>query len=80
MPVAHPVSEHLRALGAEEGRRGAVERVAEATAMASRAPLDLRVNTLKAKREKMLTSLAHQSLRARRQTANSDDDKEGANP
>ena len=34
-------------------------RVAEATAMASRAPLDLRVNTLKAKREKMLTSLAH---------------------
>jgi 16S rRNA (cytosine967-C5)-methyltransferase len=35
------------------------ERVAEATAMASRAPLDLRVNTLKANREKMLASLAH---------------------
>src|SRR6202162_1479524 len=35
------------------------DRVAEATAMASRAPLDLRVNTLKAKREKMLSSLAH---------------------
>jgi 16S rRNA (cytosine967-C5)-methyltransferase len=35
------------------------ERVAEATAMASRAPLDLRVNTLKAKREKVLHSLAH---------------------
>jgi 16S rRNA (cytosine967-C5)-methyltransferase len=35
------------------------DRVAEATAMASRAPLDLRVNTLKAKREKMLPSLAH---------------------
>src|SRR3954447_17286066 len=35
------------------------ERVAEATAMASRAPLDLRVNTLKAKREKILSSLAH---------------------
>jgi 16S rRNA (cytosine967-C5)-methyltransferase len=35
------------------------DRVAEATAMASRAPLDLRVNTLKARREKMLTSLAH---------------------
>ncbi len=35
------------------------DRVAEATAMASRAPLDLRVNTLKAKREKMLASLAH---------------------
>ncbi|MFL6817287.1 MAG: RsmB/NOP family class I SAM-dependent RNA methyltransferase [Bradyrhizobium sp.] len=35
------------------------DRVAEATAMASRAPLDLRVNTLKAKREKTLPSLAH---------------------
>src|SRR5712675_161190 len=35
------------------------DRVAEATAMASRAPLDLRVNTLKAKREKILSSLAH---------------------
>ncbi|MEW6768303.1 MAG: RsmB/NOP family class I SAM-dependent RNA methyltransferase [Pseudomonadota bacterium] len=35
------------------------ERVAEATAMASRAPLDLRVNTLKGKREKVLSSLAH---------------------
>jgi len=31
----------------------------EATAMASRAPLDLRVNTLKAKREKVLASTAH---------------------
>src|SRR5665213_49564 len=35
------------------------ERVAEATAMASRAPLDLRVNTLKAKREKVLGSTHH---------------------
>src|SRR3954471_11173797 len=35
------------------------DRVAEATAMASRAPLDMRVNTLKAKREKILPSLAH---------------------
>ncbi len=35
------------------------DRVAEATAMASRAPLDLRVNTLKAKREKILGSIAH---------------------
>ena len=35
------------------------DRVAEATAMASRAPLDLRVNTLKAKREKILGSVAH---------------------
>ena len=37
------------------------DRVAEATAMASRAPLDLRVNTLKAKREKILGSTAHLS-------------------
>jgi 16S rRNA (cytosine967-C5)-methyltransferase len=35
------------------------DRVAEAVAMASRAPLDLRVNTLKAKREKVLGSTAH---------------------
>src|ERR1700676_3933889 len=35
------------------------DRVGEATAMASRAPLDLRVNTLKAKREKVLASTAH---------------------
>ena len=35
------------------------DRVAEATAMASRAPLDLRVNTLKAKVEKILGSMAH---------------------
>jgi 16S rRNA (cytosine967-C5)-methyltransferase len=39
------------------------DRVAEATAMASRAPLDLRVNTLKAKREKALASLAHLGAR-----------------
>jgi 16S rRNA (cytosine967-C5)-methyltransferase len=35
------------------------DRVAEAVAMASRAPLDLRVNTLKAKREKVLAATAH---------------------
>jgi 16S rRNA (cytosine967-C5)-methyltransferase len=35
------------------------DRAAEARAMASRAPLDLRVNTLKAKREKVEASLAH---------------------
>ncbi len=35
------------------------DRVAEATAMASRAPLDLRVNTLKGKREKVLPRLSH---------------------
>jgi 16S rRNA (cytosine967-C5)-methyltransferase len=35
------------------------DRAAEAAAMASRAPLDLRVNTLKAKREKVLAQLGH---------------------
>jgi 16S rRNA (cytosine967-C5)-methyltransferase len=35
------------------------ERAAEAAAMASRAPLDLRVNTLKGKRDKVLASLKH---------------------
>ena len=35
------------------------DRALEATAMASRAPLDLRVNTLKAQREKILASSAH---------------------
>src|SRR3954462_1356876 len=35
------------------------ERVAEAVAMASRAPLDLRVNTLKAARQKVLASTGH---------------------
>ena len=35
------------------------DRVAEAAAMASRAPLDLRVNTLRATREKALAALAH---------------------
>jgi 16S rRNA (cytosine967-C5)-methyltransferase len=42
------------------------DRVAEATAMASRAPLDLRVNTLKANREKVLPSLAHLARSRRR--------------
>ena len=35
------------------------DRVAEAAAMASRAPLDLRVNTLRGKREKVQAQLAH---------------------
>jgi len=39
------------------------DRVAEATAMASRAPLDLRVNTLKAKREKVEGALAYLGAR-----------------
>jgi 16S rRNA (cytosine967-C5)-methyltransferase len=40
------------------------ERVAEATAMARRAPLDLRVNMLKATREKILPSLKHLGAQA----------------
>jgi 16S rRNA (cytosine967-C5)-methyltransferase len=39
------------------------DRVAEATALASRAPLDLRVNSLKASREKVLASLSHLGAR-----------------
>ena len=39
------------------------DRVAETTAMASRAPLDLRVNTLKGSREKVLAALAHLGAR-----------------
>jgi 16S rRNA (cytosine967-C5)-methyltransferase len=39
------------------------DRAVEAAAMASRAPLDLRVNTLKAKREKMQASLSHLGVR-----------------
>ncbi len=39
------------------------DRVLEATAMASRAPLDLRVNTLKAKRQKVQAALAHLGAR-----------------
>lgn len=35
------------------------DRMAEATAMASRAPLDLRVNTLKSNRDKVLPRLSH---------------------
>ncbi|WGR96830.1 RsmB/NOP family class I SAM-dependent RNA methyltransferase [Bradyrhizobium sp. ISRA443] len=38
-------------------------RAAEAAAMASRAPLDLRVNTLRGKREKILPRLAHLGAR-----------------
>jgi 16S rRNA (cytosine967-C5)-methyltransferase len=39
------------------------DRVAEAAAMASRAPLDLRVNSLKARRDKVLGSIAHLGAR-----------------
>jgi 16S rRNA (cytosine967-C5)-methyltransferase len=60
-----PLSDAERAALAERTTIGAPahiagdHRVAEATAMASRAPLDLRVNSLKAKREKVLGSLRH---------------------
>lgn len=40
------------------------DRAAEAAAMACRAPLDLRVNTLKAKRDKVLGSLQHLGVTA----------------
>ena len=40
------------------------DRAAETAAMARRAPLDLRVNTLKAKREKVLGSLRHLGVTA----------------
>jgi 16S rRNA (cytosine967-C5)-methyltransferase len=39
------------------------DRVAETQAMASRAPLDLRINTLRGKREKVLPRLAHLGAR-----------------
>ena len=55
-PVAGDYPEWL---DAHLDRAFGADRVAEATAMASRAPLDLRVNTLKAKREKVETSLSH---------------------
>src|SRR3984885_234632 len=55
-PVAGDYPEWLDPLLAEVFGE---DRALEATAMASRAPLDLRVNTLKAKREKILASTAH---------------------
>jgi 16S rRNA (cytosine967-C5)-methyltransferase len=46
-------------LDAEFAKAFGDERIAETSAMARRAPLDLRVNTLKAQREKVLGSLRH---------------------
>ena len=60
---AHIAGDYPEWLDADLAKIFGDDRVAEATAMASRAPLDLRVNTLKAKPEKMLSSLTH--LRAR---------------
>ncbi|MFO1108897.1 MAG: RsmB/NOP family class I SAM-dependent RNA methyltransferase [Bradyrhizobium sp.] len=56
---AHIAGDYPEWLDAQLAAVFSDERIAEATAMASRAPLDLRVNTLKAKREKVLGSLKH---------------------
>src|SRR5438477_934245 len=56
---AHIAGDYPEWLDAQLAAVFGEDRVAEATAMASRAPLDLRVNTLKAKREKVLGSLKH---------------------
>jgi 16S rRNA (cytosine967-C5)-methyltransferase len=56
---AHVAGDYPEWLDAQLAAAFGADRVAEATAMASRAPLDLRVNTLKAKREKVLGSLKH---------------------
>src|SRR5690348_332330 len=56
---AHIAGDYPEWLDAQFAAVFGENRVAEATAMASRAPLDLRVNTLKAKREKVLGSLKH---------------------
>src|SRR3989440_1014796 len=56
---AHIAGDYPEWLDAHLAKVFGDDRVAEATAMASRAPLDLRVNTLKAKRENILPRLAH---------------------
>lgn len=56
---AHVAGDYPEWLDAQLAAAFGEDRVAEATAMASRAPLDLRVNTLKAKHEKVLSSLKH---------------------
>jgi 16S rRNA (cytosine967-C5)-methyltransferase len=56
---AHVVGDYPKWLDPHLASVFGEDRAAEAAAMASRAPLDLRVNTLKAKREKVLASLAH---------------------
>ena len=60
---AHVAGDYPEWLDAQLAAVFGDDRVAEATAMASRAPLDLRVNTLKAKREKVLASLKHLGAR-----------------
>src|SRR5215468_10854416 len=56
---AHIAGDYPEWLDAQLAAVFGEDRVVEATAMASRAPLDLRVNTLKAKREKVFSSLKH---------------------
>src|SRR4051812_22791247 len=56
---AHVAGDYPEWLDGALGEVFGDERVAEAAAMASRAPLDLRVNTLKAKREKVLAATGH---------------------
>ncbi len=55
----HVAGDYPEWLGAHVGRAFGEDSVAELAAMARRAPLDLRVNTLKASRDKALASLAH---------------------
>lgn len=56
---AHIAGDYPEWLDGDLARVFGDDRVAEATAMARRAPLDLRVNTLKATRDKVLGSVAH---------------------
>jgi 16S rRNA (cytosine967-C5)-methyltransferase len=56
---AHVAGDYPEWLDEEFAKAFGDARIEEATALARRAPLDLRVNTLKAKREKVLTSLRH---------------------
>src|SRR5436190_14478884 len=56
---AHIAGDYPEWLDAHLAKVFGGDRVAEATAMASRAPLDLRVNTLKVNREKVLPRLSH---------------------
>ena len=56
---AHIRGDYPEWLDAQFSRVFGDERAAEGAALASRAPLDLRVNTLKAEREEVLPKLAH---------------------
>lgn len=60
---AHVAGDYPQWLDGHFSRAFGDDRIAETAAMASRAPLDLRVNTLKASREAMVASLAHLGAR-----------------